>query len=111
MQNLMTIAFEAHSVEENHHRRYEITVGRDLLDDWTVAIHYGRVGQNGQEKRYASAKQDEMKAILLERLRRRLSAPRRIGCPYRLKAFHADTSFDTAAWLPGEVMAGFFKPA
>lgn len=86
MDNLLTVAFEAHSQEENHHRRYQITVGRDLLDDWTVAILYGRTGQ---EKRYASPKAEEMRAIIRDRLRRRFSAPKQIGCSYRLAAFSA----------------------
>src|ERR1017187_2629005 len=33
---------------ENHHRRYQITVGCDLLNDWTVIIRYGRTGQGGR---------------------------------------------------------------
>jgi hypothetical protein len=50
-------------MELNHHRRYQITVGRDLLDDWTVSICYGRSGQGGQLKRYASAQVEEMRAV------------------------------------------------
>lgn len=45
MDNLLTVAFEAHHPERNHHRRYEVRVGRDLFDDWTVTIRYGRVGR------------------------------------------------------------------
>ena len=48
MDNLLTVAFEAHGQEKNHHRRYQITVGRDLLNDWTVAIRFGRTGQGGR---------------------------------------------------------------
>jgi hypothetical protein len=51
--NLLTVAFEAHHAERNHHRRCEVTVGRDLLDDWTVAIRYGRAGRGGREERFA----------------------------------------------------------
>jgi hypothetical protein len=109
MDNLLTVAFEAHNVEKNHHRRYQVTIGRDLLNDWTVSICYGRTGQGGHELRYAAAKADEMRAVVRERLRRRLSAPRRIGCPYRLAAFSAAPGFDASAWLPGEVMARFFQ--
>src|SRR5262249_44025128 len=111
MDNLMTVAFEAHNPELNHHRRYQVTVGRDLLDAWTVAIRYGRAGQGGQELRYASDQADEIRAIIRDRLRRRLSAPRRIGCPYRMTAFNAAPGFDTASWLPGDVMARFFALA
>jgi predicted DNA-binding WGR domain protein len=111
MDNLLTVAFQAHHTEKNHHRHYAITVGRDLLNDWTVAICYGRAGQGGRELRYASPQPEEMKAVIRDRLRRRLSAPRRIGCPYRLAAFNAAPGFDASAWLPGDVMARFFQPA
>jgi predicted DNA-binding WGR domain protein len=109
MDNLLTIAFEAHNSEKNHHRRYALMVGRDLLDDWTVAICYGRTGHGGRELRYSSAQAEEMHAIIRSRLRRRLSAPKRIGCPYRLAALSVAPGFDTAPWLPGEVMARFFQ--
>lgn len=111
MDNLLTVAFEAHNTERNHHRHYRVTVGRDLLDDWTVAIRYGRTGQGGRELRYAAAGADEMKAIIRDRLRRRLSALKRIGCPYRLAAISAAPGFDASAWLPGDVMARFFEAA
>jgi predicted DNA-binding WGR domain protein len=107
MDNLLTVAFEAHNAEKNHHRHYRVTVGRDLLDDWTVAICYGRTGQAGREIRYAAPREQEMRAIIRDRLLRRLSAPKRIGCPYRLAAFSAAPGFDASAWLPGEVMARF----
>ena len=111
MDNLLTVAFEAHHAEKNHHRRYEVMVGRDLLDDWTVAIRYGRIGQGGQERRYASPKPEEMQAVIRDRLRRRLSAPKRIGCPYRLAAFSSAPGFAAADWLPSEVMARFCRGA
>ena len=104
-------ALEARHAENNHHRNYQVTVGRDLLDDWTVAICYGRTGQGGRELRYASPQPEEMKAVIRDRLCRRLSAPRRIGCPYRLSAFSAAPGFDASSWLPGEVMARFFQAA
>ncbi len=111
MDNLLTVAFEAHNAALNHHRRYQITLGRDLLDDWTVAIRYGRTGQGGQEKQYASPKAEAIQAIVKDRLRRRLSAPKRIGCPYRLAAYDTAPGFDAAGWLPGDVMARFFQAA
>ena len=76
MDNLFSIAFEAHNSEQNHHRHYAVTLGRDLLDHWTVAIRYGRTGQAGQERRYAAAEPEAIRAIIRDRLRRRLSAPR-----------------------------------
>jgi hypothetical protein len=109
MDNLLTIAFEAHHAGKNHHRRYEVTVGRDLLEEWTVAIRYGRVGQGGQERRYASPQPEAMRAVIRDRLQRRLSAPKRIGCPYRLATLSTTPGFDASAWLPGEIMARFFE--
>jgi predicted DNA-binding WGR domain protein len=101
-------ALEAHNAELNHHRRYQITVRRDLLDDWTVSICFGRSGQGGQMKRFASPQAEQVRAIIRDRLRRRLSAPKRIGCSYRLTTLNSAPGFGAAAWLPGEVMAKFF---
>jgi predicted DNA-binding WGR domain protein len=109
MDNLFTVAFEAHNAEKNHHRRYQITVGQDLFDDWTVSIRYGRVGKDGQETHFSSPKAEEVRRVIRERLRRRLSATRRIGCAYRMAAFSAAPGFDGSSWLPGEVMARFFS--
>ena len=111
MDNLLSVAFEAHHLEKNHHRRYEIVIGRDLLDDWTVAVRYGRVGQSSQERHYASAKPEEVRAIIRDCLRRRLSAPKRIGCPYRLAGYSSALGFDATDWLPGDVMARFCQAA
>lgn len=73
MDNLLTVAFEAHSQEGNHHRRYQITVGRDLFDDWTVAIRFGRADQGGREMRFASPNVEDARAVIRDRLRRRLT--------------------------------------
>ena len=108
MDNLLTITFEAHNTDLNHHRRYAISIGRDLLDDWTVSIRYGRVGQRGRELRFANYNADALQAVVLDRLLRRLSAPHRIGCPYRLKQLDMATGFDGSQWLPTHVMTKFF---
>ena len=110
MDNLLTVVLEAHHAAENHHRRYEVAIGRDLFNAWTVAIRYGRVGQGGQEDRFGGTDAEELKAVIRDRLRRRLSAPRRIGVLYRLAEIHASPGFDASAWLPGELMVGFAQP-
>ena len=81
MDNLFSIAFEAHHSERNHHRHYAVTLGRDLLDHWTVAIRYGRTGQAGRELRYAAPEPEMIRAIIRDRLRRRLSAPSASAAP------------------------------
>ncbi len=107
MDSLLMLTLEAHHAERNHHRHYEVRIGRDLLGDWTVTIRYGRTGQHGQERRYGSPEPDVLRAILRDRLRRRLSAPRRIGCPYRLAAVSKARGFDAAAWLPEDILERF----
>jgi hypothetical protein len=73
-----------------------------------VADH-GRIGQDGQQKRFVSPKAEDMRQVISERLRRRLSATRRIGCAYRLTSLDMAEGFDSAAWLPGDIMARFFQ--
>jgi hypothetical protein len=63
---------------------------------WAIVIE--TIGMVGSARRSGGA-------------RHRPSAPKRIGCPYRLVAFSAAPSFDAAAWLPGEVMARFSRAA
>jgi predicted DNA-binding WGR domain protein len=111
MDSLLTVAFEAHHAERNHHRHYEVRIGRDLLDDWTVTIRYGRTGQHGQERRYGSSEPDMLRAIIRDRLRRRLSAPKRIGCSYRIASLSESPGFVASDWLPVDVMERFATTA
>jgi hypothetical protein len=109
--NLPTLGPEAHYDERNHHRRYEIVVGRDLLNDWTVTIRYGRTGQGGQEKRVASPREETAREVIRHRLLRRLSARTRIGCQYRLTVLVSAPGFAVEDWLPRDVMARFMIAA
>jgi hypothetical protein len=104
MDNLLTVIFEAHHAELNHHLRYEIRVGTDLFHQWTVSICYGRTGQGGRVEQFAGDDADELRAIIRDRLRRRLSAPRRIGCAYQLTTMDKVFGFDAGLSLPGDVM-------
>jgi predicted DNA-binding WGR domain protein len=107
MDNLLTLVFEAHNSERNNHRQYAISIGQDLFEKYTLAIRYGRPGQSGQERLYASIKQTTIRKLIRERLVRRLSAPKRIGCSYRLTVFDATMGFDSFDWLPNELMKQF----
>lgn len=107
MDGLLTLTLEAHNPAENRHRWYEVRVGRDLFGEWTVCLAYGRTGQAGQHKRFAGPGADELKARVREHLLRRLSAPRRIGCPYRVTETDVAAGFAAAAWQPPDVMARF----
>jgi predicted DNA-binding WGR domain protein len=107
MNNLLTLTLEAHHGERNHHRCYQVMIGRDLLSDWVVVIRYGRIGYCGQEDRFAGGTATELQAVVQERLRRRLSAPKRIGCSYRLTEWSLASDFDANAWIPKEVLNRF----
>ncbi|MBS0206929.1 MAG: hypothetical protein JSS49_28980 [Planctomycetes bacterium] len=107
MQNLMTMTFEAHHGERNHHRRYQIIIGRDIFQDITVSIYYGRTARGGQEIRYGGMPSVALQSIIHDRLHRRLSANRRIGCRYQLTALESASGFDGSGWLPSSILAGF----
>jgi predicted DNA-binding WGR domain protein len=108
MDNLLTIALEAHSDERNHHRRYVVTVGRDLLGDWTVTVRYGRAGNELRSLRFAGTDEGEMQRLVHERLRRRLSAERRIGCAYRPREISAVPGLPLGEWVPASIVASLF---
>ena len=81
------IALLALHPERNIRRAYRLALGRDLFGDWTVELRYGRVGRRGQERRIACDSLEEARRVTRSRLRRRVSAPRRIGCPYLVVSF------------------------
>ena len=107
MDNLLTVSFEAHNADRNHHRRYEIRLGRDLFGEWTVSLHYGRTGRGGQEVQHTGADAQQLRQVIRESLRRRLSAPKRIGCAYRLSDLSASEGIDVEFWLPTGILSAF----
>ncbi len=74
--------------------------------DWNVTMSFGRVGQRLTRRRFASADAGEMRRVVPEHLARRLSAPRRIGCSYKLRGLAvADGVTAAAEWVPATVIA------
>ncbi len=107
MDNLLTVSFQAHNAERNHHRRYEIRLGRDLFGDWTVCLLYGRMGRAGQMVRHTGPDPERLRQVIRASLHRRLTAPKRIGCAYTLLGITAADGIDVAFWLPGDTLACF----
>jgi len=108
MENLLSLAFEAHNPEKNHHRRYKLKIGRDLFGHWTVCVRYGRTGAlSGHELRYGGLDPEPLRVIVRDRLLRRLSAPNRIGCRYQLAGLSVAAGIDASFWLPADIMAQF----
>ena len=106
MDNLLSIHLEAHDAANNRHRKYVAIVGRDLFGRWSLQLQYGRVGSSLRELRF-SGDVGEIRRLLRDHLRRRLSAPRRIGCAYRLCALEVAPESLDREWLPAEMIAGF----
>lgn len=100
MDNLWMIALEAHNDGRNHHRRYEIEVGRDLFDEWTVTLRYGRVGSGKQQQSFVARDEMELKAIIRDRLRRRRGSAKRIGCDYKVVSLAQATGHSIGNLLP-----------
>lgn len=105
MDNLLYLCLEAHNSERNRHRRYEVRLSRDLFGRWMVTIGYGRSGRGGRKRIYSDPNPDKVRAIIHERLKRRSSAPRRIGCEYRLREMAASPGIDPAFWLPPTLLS------
>lgn len=88
------IDLEARSPEANHWRAYSIQVGPDLFGDWLVDVTFGRIGRPGQSKRYVALSEEEAVQQTRALLKRRLSAPKRIGVAYQCRRL-----IDPEDWL------------
>lgn len=111
MENLLEVCLEAHNPIANHHRRYEVCVGNDLFGEWTVIFRYGRIDRGGQEVRHSGADPAFLRSLIRKYLRRRLSAPKRIGCRYELTRISAIDMTIANAWLPEDVLRHFMVAA
>ena len=80
------ILLEARSAVRRCWRAYEIEVGADLFGAWLVEMSYGRIGAVGRSKIRSFATAADAQAEVDRRLRKRASAPRRIGVAYRVAA-------------------------
>lgn len=106
MMHLLRIVLEAHSDELNRHRRYELTVARDLLGDWLVLILFGRVGFSQRLIQFADPHDCKARRFALSRLRRRLSALSRIGCAYKVTWSEESPEARLIDWVPQGILAG-----
>ncbi len=77
------IWLEAVQRDRNIARSYVIAVSRDLFGVTIVQFSWGRIGTRGQGRRVSFADDAAATSFVSSLLRRRASAPRRIGVPYR----------------------------
>jgi len=73
------ILLEARSAVRRCWRAYEIQVGADLFGAWLVQMNYGRIGRMGRSKIRSFVTAADARAEVEGCLRKRASAPRRIG--------------------------------
>lgn len=101
MLNLCSIELQAHNPLRNCHRRYAMSIGRDLFGAWTLAVEYGRVGQAGQVQRYSATSASDLARAVRAKLKKRESSVRRIGTGYQVIETQRGDIFDLIAGLHG----------
>ena len=80
-----SILLHACDPARNIWRSYHIAAGQDLFGDWIVELTYGRIGAKGRTKVVPVADEEAAKKYMETCLRKRESAPKRIGIQYELK--------------------------
>jgi hypothetical protein len=80
--------FLGHNTQENR-----VEAGTDLFGVWVVEISYGRIGTAGRSRSYLVRDEGEARRLAQSILKRRATAPRRIGVPYRVREL-----IDPAGW-------------
>jgi hypothetical protein len=77
---------EAKYASRNIHRVHLIAYGQDLFGDWVVETTYGRIGGKGRTIITVVNNVDEALKYVQKSLKRRQSAPKRIGVGYEVRA-------------------------
>lgn len=73
---------EARDPTHNIHRAYSIAYGQDLFGNWVVETTYGRIGGKGRTLVTVVDNEDAALKYVQKALKRRQSAPKRIGVGY-----------------------------
>jgi predicted DNA-binding WGR domain protein len=83
---LIPVAYlEARDPERNIHRAYSIAYGQDLFGNWIVETTYGRIGGKGRTLVTVVDNEEEALKYVQKSLKRRQSAPKRIGVAYKVR--------------------------
>jgi hypothetical protein len=90
-----TIQLEARNPATNRMRGWSVELGQDLLGMWIVDVEFGRIRSRGRRLRRVFTDQPTAHAYMGLGLRRRATAPARIGIVYRW----VRASFDALAML------------
>jgi predicted DNA-binding WGR domain protein len=76
---------EAKDASRNIHRAYSIAYGQDLFGNWVVETTYGRIGAKGRTLVTIVNNEAEALNYVQKALKRRQSAPKRIGVAYKIR--------------------------
>ncbi len=85
MMNAFSALLEARDPALGRFRSYRLQAGTDLFGAWLVEITFGRIGSPGRCLRYVAGDEADARKLVQRSLRRRATAPRRIGVPYRFR--------------------------
>ena len=79
------ILIELHACDpaNNRHRSWRVVAGADLFGLWTAYVSFGRIGAGGRTMRHEFANEATAIGFVRRGLRRRATAVRRLGVPYR----------------------------
>ncbi len=85
MMNAFSALLEARDPALGRFRSYHLQAGTDMFGTWLVEVNYGRIGTPGRRLRYLASDEAEARKLVQRNLRRRATAPRRIGVAYRFR--------------------------
>lgn len=77
------VELEARNPAVNRLRMWRLELGQDLFGAWIADVRFGRIGTRGRSLRRVFSSEPEAQAYMRQGLRRRASAPVRIGVAYR----------------------------
>jgi hypothetical protein len=72
-----------------------VELGQDLLGMWVVEVEFGRIGSHGCRLRHVFPNEPAARVFVGRRLRRRATAPTRIGVAYQW----VHSSIEAREWL------------
>jgi predicted DNA-binding WGR domain protein len=87
------IRLEARSPAHRCFRAYEVAAGVDLFGAGLVEMSYGRIGTSSRTKTRSFPGAAEARTQVSACLRKRASAPRRIGVAYRVRTVIQSTEW------------------
>ncbi len=96
---VFSVLLEARDPARNYGRSYHVKAGRSLFGTWLVDITFGRIGApTGRTVRYVVTDEILVRGLARASLRRRASAPRRIGVSYVTRELVDPDGWTSAAW-------------